>query len=381
MNDLHSSSSSSIYNTEDNNNNNDNINDGDISSSPPLRESFQSEIILVSDIGPFNESIPILKKKKNTSNSMDHNSKEISRPLTKFRGLLVILLIGQKLYTIYFLIIRPLVLLPLIIIIPFYAINNHKTLKFSLFVALALFLNIIGDLIISFEFSLSNSSNGALFDQVFHIFSIIFYLLSRLFYVIAFIIGVGKKVKLRLFHSIPFYTYAATMVLLMVFSKQIAPIIIKPSNQTIITTVIASSQESSSGDYHDPFNSTELSLVVIYAFIEATLMWRSLPLSYPGYSASRQLIWLGVLGSTVFGITDTLTVISFYYYPLKGIFYYNTIGIWLGNALILFSVPRRIEVRDYIFQLFKSNKSPRLFKNSKSLLINQSQIQLIKDRG
>eukprot|EP01132_Coremiostelium_polycephalum_P009899 gene9899-12142_t len=290
---------------------------------------------------------------------------------------------GQSLIAYYmFLVTRPVVLVPLIFIIPLYGINDHKTLKYSIFISAAILLNIIGDCIFSFQVSVAGTRLGLIYQEVIMFFNLVFYILSRLFYTIAFIIGIGKKIKLRLFHSIPFYIYAATIVLLVVYSKTIAPVIIKPNNiltnfvdndgdnnnivnkftlftSTIIQSsnstssssssssspiAISSSQDQSSSSLTD-MDPAHFSLIVVYAFIEATLIWRALSLtsSFPGSNPTKLLLWLSVLGSTIFGATDTLMVISSYYYPIKGIFYLTTGGIWLGHALIVFSIPRRME--------------------------------------
>ncbi|KAF2075781.1 hypothetical protein CYY_002914 [Polysphondylium violaceum] len=259
-----------------------------------------------------------------------------------------------------FLINRPLVLVPLLIILPLYALNNAKTIKYSLFIAVAICLSIVGDCLYSFQISVIDSSMSEIYKEMIYFFYLVFYMLSKLFYTVAFIVGIGKRIKIRLFQAIPFYTYAATLVLLVVFSKTIAPMIITPSNipESGFSLEALSTSSSSTSSLVD-IDPTHLSLIIIYSFVEATLMWRAVSLtsSFPGSNPTRLLLWLNVLGSLVFCITDTLILINQFYYRLNGIFYYSTGGIWLGHALIAFSTPRRLDVREYIFKVFGMNTS------------------------
>jgi len=340
--------------------------------------SFSNEIIYKSD--PFHEKIPTKLDNKR------------ALPFTFYRGFCVILCVViylvlavtyffeyrflgihpatgdsstsvMKRDWVYylFLINRPLVLIPLLIIIPLYALNNKKTIKYSMFIAIAVCFSIVGDCIYSFQISVIGSSMAEMYQEIIYFFYLIFYMLSKLFYTVAFIVGIGKRIKIRLFQAIPFYTYAGTLVLLVVFSKTIAPIIIKPSNipESGFSLDVSSYSSSSNDSKLVDIDPTHLSLIIIYSFIEATLMWRAVSLtsSFPGSNPTRLLLWLNVLGSLVFCITDTLILVNQFYYKLAGIFYYSTSGIWLGHILIIFSIPRRLDVREYIFKVFGMNTS------------------------
>eukprot|EP01133_Synstelium_polycarpum_P017522 gene17522-20908_t len=121
-----------------------------------------------------------------------------------------------------FLITRPLPMLPLLFIIPLYGVNDSKTLKYSIFIAAALCANIV-----------SEYKSDEYLENVLYYFSFTFNVLSRVFYTIAFIVGIGKSIKIRIGFALPFYSYSATLILMIVFSNQIAPVIIRPHPPSI----------------------------------------------------------------------------------------------------------------------------------------------------
>ncbi|KAN0023629.1 hypothetical protein ACTFIV_008016 [Dictyostelium citrinum] len=415
--------STNLNNNNNNNSNNidnnlDNINkNNNLKKNNDMVRSYENNIIYKTE-GPFNETIPIMIKN-------DGSSPPLNLPFTFLRGLWVIILVvvflllatsyfieyrfldlhpnntGERAIHYIFIATRPVVLVPLIFIIPLYGLNDRKTSKYSFFIGIALVLNIIGDCIYSIQINdqlenVANSSDGngtatnshqqnqsLLLNEMMYLFSLIFYMCSRLMYTIAFLIGIGKNIKPRLFHSIPFYVYSAALILLIVFSKSISPYMsrntfqplpnLDPSNNNNNdnnnnslnnlyggnnngTNSIEGGSDSSS-DLTD-VDPAHFSLICIYGFIEATMVWRAISLtsSFPGTSPSKMLLWLGVLGATTFGIVDTLLVINTYYHPINAIFYLSTGGIWLGTSLIVFSIPRRPDVKDYIFKVFRLNK-------------------------
>ncbi|GAM19635.1 hypothetical protein SAMD00019534_028100 [Acytostelium subglobosum LB1] len=250
-----------------------------------------------------------------------------------------------------FLIIRPVPALALIGIIPLYGINDTKTWRYSMFIALGLMTSIVADIFFSVDVHLLSSTSSLHAALVVYYMMLTFTLVSRVLYTVAFVLGIGKNIRKRLPYAVPIYCFCATMVLMIVFSKQIAPVLIRWHNP-IPNTDNDSISSSFDQSAIDP---TSLALVIIYGIVEATLLWRAVALtsSFPGSNPTKILLWLSVLGSTVFCIADTLTVVSLYYYPLDGIFYLSTGGYWLGHILIVFSIPRRMEVRDYLAKYFK----------------------------
>ncbi|EAL61919.1 hypothetical protein DDB_G0290977 [Dictyostelium discoideum AX4] len=403
------SNNNNIDNSNNNNNINNNNNNNNLKKKNDMVRSYENNIIYKTE-GPFNETIPIMIK--------DDETGPLNLPFTFLRGLWVIILVaiflllatsyfieyrfldlhpnnnGERAIHYTFIATRPVVLVPLIFIIPLYGLNDRKTSKYSFFIGIALVLNIIGDCIYSIQINdqlenVANSSGGGgtdgdtnsrqenqnlLLNEMMYLFSLIFYMCSRLMYTIAFLIGIGKNIKPRLFHSIPFYVYSATLILLIVFSKSISPYMSRNTFQPLPDlepnsnnnnynynnnngTVSGGGDSDSSSDLTD-VDPAHFSLICIYGFIEATMVWRAISLtsSFPGTSPSKMLLWLGVLGATTFGIVDTLLVINSYYHPINAIFYLSTGGIWLGTSLIVFSIPRRPDVKDYIFKVFRLNK-------------------------
>ncbi|GAM26422.1 hypothetical protein SAMD00019534_095970 [Acytostelium subglobosum LB1] len=360
----------------------------------------------------------------NTMAAIDREAKTRSEPFTFHHSMMVVIMVviylmlitffmimyrfaAQSTFSYYmFLIVRPLPMVPLLLIIPLYGINDEKTRRYSICIAVALVLSFISDVLLSAEVNASAASRaGTGYSPGLYYASFTFTLLARVAYTTAFVVGIGKSIKIRLFHAIPFYAFSATMVLMIVFSKQIAPVLIPPHHpfgassgldlsakythtfDSYTTTTLSSSTpgDSEASSYIETSSSTSpipqldtgnFTLVIIYAIVESTMLWRALALvsSFPGTNPTRALLFLSVIGATVFAITDTLIIISNYYYPIQGIFYLSAGGFWLGHSLIVFSIPRRMDFQDYLNKYIKTG-SRRTASKRKSMRKSQQQQQ------
>jgi len=286
------------------------------------------------------------------------------RRMSKFRIILIILLVILYLSIVLTYIIcmryqvltqhpwvlyvtKPLPLTLLLVLVPLYAEYNRKTLMYAIWIYLGLICCLVGDVILMFQssipyaknianaydFSVSNTnthtnsitklgsssdanpdSQSRDRDAKIFIYGMLCYMIGKCFYTIAFTIGVGKIFRFKILHSIPFYAFGAMVV-------------------ALVYTEI--------GD--------DFAYLVVYVFVECTMGWRALALTsgFPGSDRAKLLLWLSVVGSAMLMAADTLSIYNAYYEPLRGASFFACGIYWLGQLLIIFSIPRRLTNSDY----------------------------------
>jgi len=220
---------------------------------------------------------------------------------------------------------KPIPLSLLLILLPVYSAYNRKTFAYILLIFFGLIWCLAGDIISMFQPSVPYAKHPqrdnleiTKGDKVF-IYGMLCYMIGKGFYTVAFTVGVGKEIRVRFLHSIPFYAFGAM----------------------VITLVYA---EIGNG----------FSYLVVYIFVECTMGWRALALTagFPGSDRAKLLLWTSAVGSALLLAADTLTIYNAYYQPLHGATYASAGIYWLGQLLVAISVPRRLPKTDY-FPLLK----------------------------
>jgi len=95
--------------------------------------------------------------------------------------------------------------------------------------------------------------------------------------------------------------------------------------------------------------------IAVYVFVECTMAWRALALTsgFPGSQHSKLLLWLSVVAASLFIASDTLILLNAFYENLIPAPYLSGSLTWLAQAMVTFSVPRRLARKDYVYAFSK----------------------------